>query len=403
MNNRIFDQAVLCGHTGSQNRGCEAIVRSTSKLLKEMGLDVITYSFDINGDCLNHLQETVHIKAYPQKTFVMKVLSFAVRKILKNYVWGNQFYNKHIFKECNTQTVIFNIGGDTYCYTKPWISIALNKTAQKKKVPTVFWGCSVEKSIERDDDLREDINRYSFIVARESLSYEILKRIYNKEEKLYLACDPAFHLDIKETKLPENFLDKNTIGINLSPLVFENYKNNRDMMWLNIQYLFEYILNNTDINICLIPHVYNVEGETQDLDVLNKLYKQYQKSDRISIIKKELSCTELKYIISRCRFFIGARTHATIAAYSTEVPAIALSYSIKSRGIAKDLFGTETGFAMPWKNVTKPEQLCANFIETLLKKENLILKRYKEVLPEYKKSIVRVTSEILLSKDKGEL
>jgi polysaccharide pyruvyl transferase WcaK-like protein len=38
---------------------------------------------------------------------------------------------------------------------------------------------------------------------------------------------------------------------------------------------------------------------------------------------------------------IAARTHATIAAYSTLVPVYALGYSIKARGIAKDLFGKE--------------------------------------------------------------
>ena len=41
------------------------------------------------------------------------------------------------------------------------------------------------------------------------------------------------------------------------------------------------------------------------------------------------------------RAFIGARTHATIAAYSNSVPTMVLGYSIKSRGIAKDLFGYE--------------------------------------------------------------
>ncbi len=50
---------------------------------------------------------------------------------------------------------------------------------------------------------------------------------------------------------------------------------------------------------------------------------------------------ELKGYISRCRAFVGARTHSTIAAYSTGVPTLAIGYSVKARGIAKDLFGTE--------------------------------------------------------------
>ena len=56
---------------------------------------------------------------------------------------------------------------------------------------------------------------------------------------------------------------------------------------------------------------------------------------------------QLKYIISQCRLFIGARTHATIAAYSTFVPTLVIGYSVKSRGIAADLFGTEENYVLP--------------------------------------------------------
>lgn len=62
--------------------------------------------------------------------------------------------------------------------------------------------------------------------------------------------------------------------------------------------------------------------------ILKKLKDQFNDS-RISIIDKEYNCEQLKYIISRCRFFVGARTHATIAAYSSEIPTLVLGYSIK--------------------------------------------------------------------------
>ena len=39
------------------------------------------------------------------------------------------------------------------------------------------------------------------------------------------------------------------------------------------------------------------------------------------------------------RFFIGARTHATIAAFSMGVPTISIAYSVKAKGINRDLFG----------------------------------------------------------------
>ena len=41
----------LCGHTGSMNRGCEAIIRSTTKILDECGANnVSAYTFNFSDD-----------------------------------------------------------------------------------------------------------------------------------------------------------------------------------------------------------------------------------------------------------------------------------------------------------------------------------------------------------------
>lgn len=47
---------------------------------------------------------------------------------------------------------------------------------------------------------------------------------------------------------------------------------------------------------------------------------------------EDASCGDLKGYISRCRFLVAARTHASIAAYSTGVPALVAGYSVKARG-----------------------------------------------------------------------
>lgn len=59
--------------------------------------------------------------------------------------------------------------------------------------------------------------------------------------------------------------------------------------------------------------------------------------------------------------FIGARTHATIAAYSSCVPTLVVGYSIKARGIAKDLFGTDEGYVLPVQALAKKEDLVNAF------------------------------------------
>lgn len=386
----------LCGHTGSMNRGCEAIIRGTAEVLKSIGIDNIeVLTFDEKYDKILGLDKEVHLIPYPQKNLTVKVVGKILRDVFKNGTWGQKYYYKPLFKDISSDDILFNVGGDTYCYDTPYLSMALNELAQKNRIKNIFWGCSVEEYAFSNSKIRNDINKYSYIVSRESLSYDTLEKCIGNTEKVFLTCDPAFHLPIKSVKLPDNFAKTNTLGINLSGFVFKDENDINDIMYKNIFSLLDFIIGTTDMNICLIPHVYSKAGKDHDYIVLNKVFQKYKHSERISMVDTELSCTELKFIISRCRFFIGARTHATIAAYSTGVPTIALSYSVKSLGIAQDLFGKQDGYVIRHKNITDENELKDAFINTLLNNENAIRARYKKILPEYKQSIIDVTRKII--------
>ncbi|MBO5622010.1 MAG: polysaccharide pyruvyl transferase family protein, partial [Butyrivibrio sp.] len=56
-------------------------------------------------------------------------------------------------------------------------------------------------------------------------------------------------------------------------------------------------------------------------------------------------------------FFVGARTHSTIAAYSSNVPTLVIGYSVKSRGIATDLFGDYTHYVLPVQEISEPDEM----------------------------------------------
>lgn len=390
-------QIFLCGHTGSMNRGCEAIVRGTAEVLREAGLQTepTLFTFDKSYDETVGLDEVAQLVPYHKKDVVTRFIGKFLRDVFGDAEWGSKKTYSKVIRMINENSMTFNIGGDTYCYGTPNLSIALNKMMSKRHIPNVFWGCSVEENILHEKILREDICRYSYIVSRETISYETIKRCTGTAKNVFLACDPAFYLPIKEVRLPQPWVDNNMVGINLSPMVMQDPMNETGMTYRNIRYLIERILNDTDMGVCLIPHVYNIEQNLQDIIPLKKVYNHFSETGRVSIVDKELSCTQLKYIISKCRFFIGARTHSTIAAYSTAVPTVALSYSVKSRGIARDLFEKEDGFAVPWKSLNEERQLWNVFDKVLLASENSIRNRYKDFLPEYKKSLLSVTENLL--------
>ena len=143
--------------------------------------------------------------------------------------------------------------------------------------------------------------------------------------------------------------------------------------------MIQYILSETDAAIALIPHV--VWASNDDRAVLRQLYDDFNHAPRLVPVEDH-TAPELKYIISRCSFFVGARTHATIAAYSSCVPTLVVGYSVKARGIARDLFGTEKGYVLPVQQLRESDELTRAFIG-LYEKREALQAHLEETLPGY--------------------
>lgn len=233
----------------------------------------------------------------------------------------------------------------------------------------------MEPKLLEDKEICKDIKNYSLITARESISYEALKKVNNNT---YLVSDPAFCLIPKEVELPELFVENNTLGINLSPMVIDN-ENIAGVTIKNYENLINYIIENTNLQIALIPHVVWENGD--DRGPLKKLYLMYKNTDRVMLVD-DYDSQELKYIISKCKFFIGARTHSTIAAYSSCIPTIVIGYSVKAKGIAKDIFGSFENYVIPVQSLSD-EFTLVHGIEWLIKKEISIREHLKSIMPEY--------------------
>ena len=147
----------------------------------------------------------------------------------------------------------------------------------------------------------------------------------------------------------------------------------------NYRQLIRHVLDTTELGIALIPHV--VWKNNDDRTVLRALYREFQSTGRVVMIE-DASCEQLKGYIARCRFFIGARTHATIAAYSSLVPTLVVGYSVKARGIALDLFGTWEKYVIPVQELKDKKELADGF-DWLRSQEDGIRKRLASVMPGY--------------------
>ena len=367
---------ILYGHGGSRNHGCEAIVRSTIGML---GNDIVTYTSDIKGDMrygLEKITTLIPMHSTRESTIANLYCGFA-RRAFKNYGPLIKYQYKDLQKY--TDDVLVSVGGDNYCNKHPFSYVEANKLLSKRN-KTVLWGCSVTPELMKNRKLIDDMNRYCMIVARESLTFNALRDAGIKSD-LHLLPDPAFSLAPVHTNLPDRFQQGNTIGINLSPLV-EEASGADNILLRSIEKVIDYILKETTYQIALIPHV--VWKKSDDLVSLNTIFNKYRNEKRIFVVdaSKKLGCCELKYIISQCSIMIAARTHASIAAYSSCVPTMVLGYSVKSRGIAIDLFGTEDNYVVPVQRLTNSDIVLDSF-KWIFNHRTEIQNHLKGIMPAY--------------------
>ncbi|MDU6983130.1 MAG: polysaccharide pyruvyl transferase family protein [Terrisporobacter othiniensis] len=370
----------LYGHNGSGNHGCEAIVRSTAKILREEFVDanITLASGNIKEDKKYGLNEVVNLvneKNNVGKFTIPYINAYLNLKILKNPLKSEQLMYRETFYNIDKDTIALSIGGDNYCYPGYERFTMLHNMLRKKGVRTVLWGCSVEPS-KMNEYMKNDLLNYDLIVARETLTYNALKEI---GVNVKLCPDPAFQLNKVEKELPKNFIENNTVGINISPMVLNN-ETEKGMTMKNYISLIEYIINNTNMNIALVPHVI-WEDNNDDRVPSKELYEKFKDTNRIILIEDN-NCEVLKGYISKCRFFIGARTHSTIAAYSTCVPTLVVGYSIKAKGIAKDIFGTYEKYVVPVQDMKEENELLDSF-KWIMDKENTIKTHLNNLMKSY--------------------
>lgn len=382
-------------HGGCGNHGCEAIVRTLSAMIKNARPDSVIKLYTLNaksdesGDLPNidESEEFVYILPISETTAAQKLKISLLSKISQRNS-DEYFYSLSCKNPSLKENDIYiSVGGDNYCYGDNLMAAAINRELKKLGKKTVLWGCSIGEENLSEDKIK-DLKSFDLIVAREALTYETLKR-NGIDKNTVLYPDPAFTLDIDEKTNTSFVVKPNTLGFNISAHITGNAKKGIDVEKISVEFL-EYILNNSDKNILLIPHVINEKNS--DHIILGRIAEKLN-SDRVSVVPPTLTATQYKSIISRCDMFIGARTHATIAAYSTCVPTLVIGYSVKSRGIARDIFGTDEELVFPTSEITGAETLIKSYENFSSKKESY-RKHLEEFMPDYIKKAQSSVNEL---------
>jgi colanic acid/amylovoran biosynthesis protein len=372
-------KVLLFFHGGSDNRGCEAIARTATNLLRtdsRIQKLALSSTNPESDKVIPHI-DVIHFNkdAKIEKFSLDGIINAVNIKFLKNESFALQKIHKAIIDLIPEYDVFVSIGGDNYCYGEQPGIYEIDRSIKKAGKKLILWGASIGEEDLSEDKIK-DLKTFDLLLVRESFTYQVLKNA--GIDKVKLVADGAFLMERKELALPENWKEGDTIGFNFSPLILKRNPESKEAAFALVQH----ILDTTDSAVCFIPHV--IIPGNNDYEILEEFYNKFKNTGRVSLIPDNLDATEYKGYIARTRFFIGARTHATIAAYSSQVPTMVIGYSIKSKGIANDIFG-KVRLVLDIKESSDAQKLIAKFDE--MKADEAELREIlKTKIPEVRKN-----------------
>lgn len=350
---------VLAGNGPYENRGCEAIVRGTTRILRE-------YFRDPRFICISHfqneeqyreqcLQETdkaiTHLSSYRlNKRNALRgfwkpgTWSYVYRLFFDPVALKYQVY-QDMLPHLDDAVAVLSIGGDNYSldYGVPTLFTDLDDIVLQKGKPIFLWGASVGPFSAMPDYERymsDHLQKVTGIFTRESVTIDYLSNI-GVTRNVYQCADPAFLMDPVGPKGIEDVLSlgEEAIGLNLSPLMAKFVTSGDLNAWTRMAAeIISGVAEATEMPIYLIPHV--TSPHSDDYTFMQNVVSQISGGKgNFTLLPPTYTAAETKWIISRMALFAGARTHSTIAALSSGVPTLSFAYSIKAQGINKDIFG----------------------------------------------------------------
>lgn len=185
----------------------------------------------------------------------------------------------------------------------------------------------------------ESIANASCCMARDKQSYDYVKKNISEQQKIAEYIDIAFFMPYEKIEQESGYTH---VGLNISSLLWHGGYSRDNQFGLKCDYkklvkeIINYFLSLKKTKVHLIPHV--VEGERgieNDYEVSYEIWREYNNANLV-LAPFALGPIEIKSYIAGMDFFMGARMHATIGAFSSGVPVVPMAYSRKFNGLFVD-------------------------------------------------------------------
>jgi colanic acid/amylovoran biosynthesis protein len=352
----------LTGQSNFGNRGCEALVRSTVATLRARLPEArfLVPSCDIARDAAQWPQagdSGVRFVPSPSvpASYLRRGRLCRFLPGLRSLPWPalrNLPHLEQYLRECDA---VISIGGDNYSLdyglTSLFFFVGVAERALELGKKVALWGASVGPFAAQprvQTLMARHLRRLHMVSVRESHSCDYLRAI-GVTDNVVPVTDSAFVLGRQAVPLARFWpaaAGGGVLGLNVSPLIDKVYARSGQpgsVKELAAAFI-RWVLAETDMSVLLVPHVAALDGARFNNDelYLAEIARAVPgHGGRLAVVPSGMNACQLKDIIAHCRFFVGARTHATIAALSSAVPTVSIAYSVKARGINRDLFGHE--------------------------------------------------------------
>ena len=219
---------ILHDHIGSANHGCEALVRTVSKLLGP-GRTVLLSEAPEEDARYGVARPLVVQDVRPARSDVIRKSSPAFwsaylrLKLLNDYTPLDVLPYRAALQTLTRDDILVSIGGDVYCYEDIQKRIRLHNLARHYAGGSILLGCSIEPKLLRSKALLRDLTAFDRITARETQTLHALQSAGLRN--VSFCPDSAFLLEPRGAEIPEVFQPHNTVGINVSPLLLRRARN----------------------------------------------------------------------------------------------------------------------------------------------------------------------------------
>lgn len=372
---RMFMKIALYGIGGLYNYGCEAIIRGTVSIIRQIApnVQIVYYSKRADEDKLKIIDlgiKTIQLKM--EYSIVSVFLNWIGRRINLPYRFGESSFKQIV----DNSDMIVSIGGDIYTIPKyiyskrkyPYYKslVQFGEYVLRKNKKLIIFGASIGPFGEygpAKNYFFNHLKKVDLIVARENRCINYLKD-NSIEKNVYFMPDPAFFVEFSK----KNQDSYEYIGINLSPLsLLELYGERYDKNLKYITTIIESIAVKSGLPILLIPHVISpICFNDNDLIFMENIYcKLNLSTQKVTSICEPNGFLEAKSLLRKCRVVVAARMHCAINAVSEGTPTIFLTYSEKAKGMARFIYGDDR-WQIPLEEI---EDRLVNMVHKLLKDE----------------------------------